>query len=300
MVGSDARLGEDMTRTRGDALQLVGVNTRTGAAAAIGVPRDSWVPISGVGSNRVNAALYYGGPQLLGETVGNLIGIQPEYVFVTRFPFFEEMVGLDRRDHRRQPDRVQRLLPQARGLRGRAGSTSAGTTRWRSPGSARRCPGATSTARPTSSARCEGIHATIRAQGRRAGLPGARRADGDEEHAHRPVARRAVPAGRGGRPDPAGQDHQLRRPGRASATSGAPASCCRTPVWPPGWGTAPVRTPPWSPATESRATCAGRHPDGADGGSFRMTSGVRVRTSSTRAITWATAMTMTSAASDVS
>lgn len=92
MVGSDARLGEDMTRTRGDALQLVGVNTRTGAAAAIGVPRDSWVPISGVGSNRVNAALYYGGPQLLGETVGNLIGIQPEYVFVTRFPYFEEMV----------------------------------------------------------------------------------------------------------------------------------------------------------------------------------------------------------------
>lgn len=91
-VGSDARPGEDMTRTRGDALQLVGINTRTGAAAAIGVPRDSWVPIPGVGSNRVNAALYYGGPELLGETVGDLIGIQPEYVFVTRFPFFIEMV----------------------------------------------------------------------------------------------------------------------------------------------------------------------------------------------------------------
>lgn len=92
-VGSDARPGEDMTRTRGDALQLVGMNTKTGAATSIGIPRDSWVSIPGVGSNRINAALYYGGPQLLGETVGNLVGIQPDYVFVTRFPYFENMVN---------------------------------------------------------------------------------------------------------------------------------------------------------------------------------------------------------------
>lgn len=91
-VGSDARPGEDMTRTRGDALQLIGINTRTGAASAIGIPRDSWVSIPGYGSNRVNAALYFGGPELLGRTVGNLVGVQPQYVFVTRFPFFEDMV----------------------------------------------------------------------------------------------------------------------------------------------------------------------------------------------------------------
>jgi len=92
-VGSDARPGEDMTRTRGDALQLVGLNTRTGAATAIGIPRDSYVAIPGHGSDRVNAALYYGGPQLLGETVGNMIGIQPEYVFVTRFTMFQKMIN---------------------------------------------------------------------------------------------------------------------------------------------------------------------------------------------------------------
>ncbi len=91
-VGSDARPGEQMTRTRGDALQLVGMNTRTGAATAIGIPRDSWVPIPGYGSSRVNAAMVYGGPQLLGRTVGDLVGIQPDYVFVTRFPYFENMV----------------------------------------------------------------------------------------------------------------------------------------------------------------------------------------------------------------
>jgi LCP family protein required for cell wall assembly len=91
-VGSDARPGETMTRTRGDALQLVGMNTRTGAATAIGIPRDSYVPIPGYGSDRVNAAMSYGGPQLLGETVGDLVGVEPDYVFVTRFPFFEDMV----------------------------------------------------------------------------------------------------------------------------------------------------------------------------------------------------------------
>lgn len=91
-VGSDARPGEDMTRTRGDALQLIAMNTRTGAASAIGIPRDSWVPIPGYGSNRVNASLTYGGPELLGRTVGNLVGVQPDYVFITRFPFFEDMV----------------------------------------------------------------------------------------------------------------------------------------------------------------------------------------------------------------
>jgi LCP family protein required for cell wall assembly len=91
-VGSDARPGEAMTRSRGDAIQLVGINTRTGAAAAIGVARDSWVPIPGHGHNRVNAALYFGGPALMGRTVGDLVGVQPDYVMVTRFPFFENMV----------------------------------------------------------------------------------------------------------------------------------------------------------------------------------------------------------------
>ena len=91
-VGSDARPGEDMFHVRGDALQLVGINTRTGAASAIGIPRDSYVSIPGVGSERINAALYYGGPKLLGETVGNLIGIQPDYVLVTRFESFSRLI----------------------------------------------------------------------------------------------------------------------------------------------------------------------------------------------------------------
>ena len=84
-VGSDARRGQDPLRSRGDTIQLVGLDTETGAATSIGVPRDSWVPIPGHGSNRVNAALYFGGPQVMGETVGNLVGIEPDYVMVSTF-----------------------------------------------------------------------------------------------------------------------------------------------------------------------------------------------------------------------
>ncbi len=84
-VGSDARRGQNPLRSRGDTLQLVGIDTRTGAATTIGIPRDSWVSIPGVGSNRVNAALFFGGPQLMGETVAGLVGIEPDYVFVASF-----------------------------------------------------------------------------------------------------------------------------------------------------------------------------------------------------------------------
>src|SRR5204863_9909274 len=101
-VGSDARPGADFIHTRGDAPQLVTINTKTHAASIIGVPRDSWVEIPGHGVDKINASLYYGGPQLMGDTVGNLIGVHPKYVFVTRFQYFSAMVrwlgGIDIRN----------------------------------------------------------------------------------------------------------------------------------------------------------------------------------------------------------
>lgn len=91
-LGSDARPGENVTRSRADAIQLVGINTRTGAATSIGIPRDSWVPIPGHGSNRINAALYFGGPQLMATTVRDFIGVEPDYVMVASFWGFRQMV----------------------------------------------------------------------------------------------------------------------------------------------------------------------------------------------------------------
>ncbi|MFT4286650.1 LCP family protein [Nocardioides sp.] len=91
-VGSDARRGEHIVKSRGDAIQMVGINPKTGAAAILGVPRDSWVEIPGYGSNKINSALYFGGPELFGEVVGNLVGIQPDYVFITGFGGLRDLV----------------------------------------------------------------------------------------------------------------------------------------------------------------------------------------------------------------
>ncbi|MDN5895715.1 MAG: LCP family protein [Nocardioides sp.] len=91
-LGSDARRGQSVTRSRADAIQLVGINTKTNAATSIGIPRDSWVGIPGHGSNRINSALYYGGPELMADAVQGLVGIEPDYVMVTSFWGLTRMV----------------------------------------------------------------------------------------------------------------------------------------------------------------------------------------------------------------
>lgn len=92
MLGSDAREGQPVLRSRADAIQLVGINTRTGAGTAIGIPRDSFVNIPGYGRNKINAAMQFGGPQLMARAVGDMVGIRPDYVFTTSFWGFSRMV----------------------------------------------------------------------------------------------------------------------------------------------------------------------------------------------------------------
>lgn len=92
-LGSDARPGQPVLGSRSDAIQLVGINTRTHHAVTIGIPRDSYVPIPGSGSNKINAAMVFGGPQLTAQAVEGLTGIRPDYVFVTSFRGLQRMVN---------------------------------------------------------------------------------------------------------------------------------------------------------------------------------------------------------------
>ncbi len=91
-LGSDARPGEPMTGSRADAIQLVGLNLRTGAGTMIGIPRDSYVEIPGHGRSKINSSMVYGGPQLMAESVGRLVGVRPDYVFTTGFLGFRAML----------------------------------------------------------------------------------------------------------------------------------------------------------------------------------------------------------------
>lgn len=91
-LGSDARPGEPVLRSRSDAIQLVGLNPVNSHAVTIGIPRDSYVDIPGLGFDKINAAMAYGGPQATADAVAGLTGIQPDYVFVTSFPGLVRMV----------------------------------------------------------------------------------------------------------------------------------------------------------------------------------------------------------------
>lgn len=91
VMGSDIREGDPRTG-RADAIQLVAVNTQTGQGTIVGIPRDAWVNIPGRGMDKINAALYYGGPQLLAQTVGELSGLPIHYWATVEFSRFRQLV----------------------------------------------------------------------------------------------------------------------------------------------------------------------------------------------------------------
>ena len=92
VIGSDARPGESPEATRGDSLHIVGVNPAKDAISILGIPRDSFVPIPGVGTRKINEALL-GGPDLVVRTVENLTGVKIDGYVLTGFAGFEDMVN---------------------------------------------------------------------------------------------------------------------------------------------------------------------------------------------------------------
>jgi len=92
VIGSDARPGRSATNARADSIHIVGVNPRLGLVSILGIPRDSWVSIPGSGTNKINAALALGGPELLVRTVEQVSGIHIDAFVLTGFVGFERLV----------------------------------------------------------------------------------------------------------------------------------------------------------------------------------------------------------------
>jgi LCP family protein required for cell wall assembly len=90
-IGSDGRAG--VGGNRGDALHLIGVNPEQGRATMLDIPRDTWVDIPGRGSERVNAALEFGGPELQARTVSALTGVPIAFTITTNFGGLIDMVN---------------------------------------------------------------------------------------------------------------------------------------------------------------------------------------------------------------
>jgi LCP family protein required for cell wall assembly len=67
-------VGFDFGTANSDSLMLL--HTGSGRPVLISIPRDSYVPIPGYGYNKINAALGFGGPSLLVQTVENVTGLR--------------------------------------------------------------------------------------------------------------------------------------------------------------------------------------------------------------------------------
>lgn len=61
------------------------------SASTVSLPRDSWVPIPGHGSAKINAAFSWGGPPLLIQTVERLTGIRVDHFGVIDWHGFRSL-----------------------------------------------------------------------------------------------------------------------------------------------------------------------------------------------------------------
>ena len=94
LIGSDARLpdGEDPATTRADSIHILAINPAKAKATIVGFPRDSFVPVPGSGSTKINAAMSIGGPELVVETVEQVTGLTMDYWALTWFEGFKSMI----------------------------------------------------------------------------------------------------------------------------------------------------------------------------------------------------------------
>lgn len=92
VIGSDARPGERVDRSRADSIHLVAANPVSGQATIVGFPRDAWVELPNGRRAKINDALARGGPQLLADTVRRLTGLPVHYYVLTSFKGLEAMV----------------------------------------------------------------------------------------------------------------------------------------------------------------------------------------------------------------
>lgn len=91
LIGNDGRPG--LEGIRGDGLHVVGVNPAAGSATIINIPRDTYVPIPGLGSDKINDAYKQAGFAKQVETVAAFTGIAFSFVVETNFDGFQALVN---------------------------------------------------------------------------------------------------------------------------------------------------------------------------------------------------------------
>lgn len=94
VLGSDIRNGPPGgPGGRCDAVHIVAINPRKRAGTIINIPRDSWVNVPGAGPQRINTGCFYGGSELMVQTMRQATGIPIQYYVNTEFSHFRGFIS---------------------------------------------------------------------------------------------------------------------------------------------------------------------------------------------------------------
>lgn len=91
VVGSDARPGEPVAATRADSIHFVGLDG-AGGGGVVGLPRDSYVPVPGVGRRKITESLALAGPDVMQQAFVELTGLPLEGYVITGFAGFRSLL----------------------------------------------------------------------------------------------------------------------------------------------------------------------------------------------------------------
>ncbi|MBU8877405.1 LCP family protein [Bacillus sp. FJAT-29790] len=89
LLGSDARGNE---KSRADTIMIASYHPDKGTYKLISIMRDSYVNIPGYGKNKINAALVFGGPELLRQTIKENFDIDLQYYSIVDFKGFVHLI----------------------------------------------------------------------------------------------------------------------------------------------------------------------------------------------------------------
>ena len=90
ILGIDARPGEQ--RSRADTILIMRTNPDTGRISYLSIPRDWRVDLPVVGTQKINAAYYFGGQKSMINAVKRLTGVPINHIMIVRFSGFPKMV----------------------------------------------------------------------------------------------------------------------------------------------------------------------------------------------------------------
>ncbi|WJH36766.1 LCP family protein [Paenibacillus aurantius] len=92
LLGGDSRGKKNSEPPRSDSIMIASIDPVTKKATLFSILRDTYVKIPGYGSDKINAALAYGGASLAMKTVSDFTGLPIQYYVYTDFQGFMALV----------------------------------------------------------------------------------------------------------------------------------------------------------------------------------------------------------------